>query len=600
MKEFMSFNPQVSIIIPVYNGSNYLREAIDSALAQTYKNIEVIVVNDGSNDGGKTEAIALSYGDRIRYFYKKNGGCASALNYGIQHMTGDYFSWLSHDDVYYPGKIEKQIDYLSKIDDRSTILYGGYELIDKNSLSIGFVRPDARYDEQKLNIPLFPLLRGLIHGCSMLISRDCFETEGLFGETLRTTQDYALWFKMFRRYRVRFIPDILIKSRVHPQQGTHSVPNHLEECNQLWIGFMDALTSDEMRLLEGSQYLFYKRTAEFLRETPYKAAYQHCLNLSAETLNNKKISVVIPFHNRVNWTVEAIESVRGQTHRNLDIIVVDDGSTDDISLIHGQVSQDERVRYIYQASSGPASARNRGIGLAAGKYIAFLDSDDIFQPEKLERQLQVMEEKRCSFSHTSYQRITADGVLLEVVDSGSFSGHVFPQIIICCPIATPTVMVRKEVLSDRRFRVDYEIGEDVCLWIELAYSYDLAGISEPLTKVRLTSTTAAIDPDKHIVGIGNIVHFLINHHVFRRCYQEIRTLLVVLADLHEARHKALDNEKVSPEKKSHRLLLKSGSASRDGSSDGNYPLLVFKAIVPKPIKNFLKKILIRLNLRPYA
>ncbi|MDR1982842.1 MAG: glycosyltransferase family 2 protein [Holosporaceae bacterium] len=92
------FNPLVSMVTPVYNGSNYMREAIDSALAQTYKNIEIIVVNDGSTDN--TEDIALSYGDKIRYFKKENGGVASALNLAIENMKGKYFSWLSHDDAY--------------------------------------------------------------------------------------------------------------------------------------------------------------------------------------------------------------------------------------------------------------------------------------------------------------------------------------------------------------------------------------------------------------------------------------------------------------------------------------------------------------------
>ena len=78
-----NYSPLVSIVIPVYKGATYMRIAIDSALAQTYLNTEVIVVNDGSPDDGETEKIALSYGDKIRYFTKPNGGCASALNFGI-------------------------------------------------------------------------------------------------------------------------------------------------------------------------------------------------------------------------------------------------------------------------------------------------------------------------------------------------------------------------------------------------------------------------------------------------------------------------------------------------------------------------------------
>ena len=101
--------PRVSIIIPVYNGTNYMRDAIDSALNQTYENCEVIVVNDGSNDEGATDAAARSYGDRIRYFKKENGGVATAVNYGIQQMTGEYAAWLSQDDIFTPDKIEKQI-----------------------------------------------------------------------------------------------------------------------------------------------------------------------------------------------------------------------------------------------------------------------------------------------------------------------------------------------------------------------------------------------------------------------------------------------------------------------------------------------------------
>src|SRR5206468_12898184 len=112
-----------------FNGSNYLSQAIDSALAQTYKNIEVVVVNDGSNDGGTTEGIAHSYGERIRYFAKPNGGCSSALNRAVQVSRGSYISWLSHDDLLAPTKIERQVAFLSQQPDPSAcIVYGDYSV----------------------------------------------------------------------------------------------------------------------------------------------------------------------------------------------------------------------------------------------------------------------------------------------------------------------------------------------------------------------------------------------------------------------------------------------------------------------------------------
>ena len=123
---------KVSVVIPVYNGNDYLAEAIDSALAQTYKNIEVLVVNDGSNDEGKTERIAQSYGEKIRYFSKQNGGVASALNRAIAEMTGDYFSWLSHDDLYTKDKVEKEMNALSRVGREDVVIYSDYSVFTNN------------------------------------------------------------------------------------------------------------------------------------------------------------------------------------------------------------------------------------------------------------------------------------------------------------------------------------------------------------------------------------------------------------------------------------------------------------------------------------
>ena len=137
-------NPLVSIVIPVYNGANYLSEAIDSALAQTYVNVEVIVVNDGSTDDGKTKDIALSFGNRIRYLEKGNGGVATALNLAVGEMRGELFSWLSHDDAYYPDKIARQVATLAAIEDDKTIPFCNYDIIDHGSQVVGQGGIDAR------------------------------------------------------------------------------------------------------------------------------------------------------------------------------------------------------------------------------------------------------------------------------------------------------------------------------------------------------------------------------------------------------------------------------------------------------------------------
>lgn len=215
--------PLVSIIIPVYNGSNYMREAIDSALAQTYSNVEVIVVNDGSNDDGKTEKIALSYGDKIRYIYKENGGVSSALNTGIMNMRGEYFSWLSHDDIYEPEKIAHQVKK-AKTD---TVVMCGRYLINNKSEFIGDARDRFRFHEDCgmswRNALIALLKQGCFNGCSLLIPKKAFYECGFFDENLRYCQDLLMWLRIFLGgYRLEFISDKDVRSRVHEGQLTNS------------------------------------------------------------------------------------------------------------------------------------------------------------------------------------------------------------------------------------------------------------------------------------------------------------------------------------------------------------------------------------------
>ncbi len=233
--------PLVSIVIPVYNGSNYLKEAIESALAQTYQNREIIVVNDGSNDDGATEAIALFYGDKIRYFKKTNGGVASALNLGISKMHGEFFSWLSHDDLYRPEKIEKQLLESFKHDPK-TMIWSDYDVVDENGTLIGSF---TLYDENKKS-DAFILFSTYIHGCSLLIPTILFEEIGTFNESLRTTQDYEMWMRALKAdYKFMHLNQKLISSRKHSQQGQVAMSDiNKKETKKLFEWAVDYLGED--------------------------------------------------------------------------------------------------------------------------------------------------------------------------------------------------------------------------------------------------------------------------------------------------------------------------------------------------------------------
>ena len=245
MNKKTQFEPKVSIIIPVYNGSNYLQEAIDSALSQTYKNIEVIVVNDGSSDGGKTEGIALENAKRIRYFSKDNGGVSSALNLGIEKMTGDYFSWLSHDDLYKPEKIKKQIEALAKLGDiDNSIIYSDYEIhnIKKNVVT------NVNLKNTAPNLFRYSVAVGNdLNGCTMLVPKIAFKYAGMFSTDLRAVQDYQMWFRLSERYTFFHLSENLVTGRAHDAQvGVRLKGMATVENNKFRIACLDALGGNKI------------------------------------------------------------------------------------------------------------------------------------------------------------------------------------------------------------------------------------------------------------------------------------------------------------------------------------------------------------------
>lgn len=219
--------PKVTIVIPVYNGTNFLRCAIDCARNQTYQNIEILVVNDGSRDGGATERLALSYGDQIRYICKENGGVSSALNVGISNMTGEYFAWLSHDDLYSPTRIEDAVNLMVKHDllgKRCVGFTAGY-VMDAGGKKIKNLHHYFEEDRLYSGYEVMRIMadNGTLYGCSFLIHRSVFDEVGGFDESLRYSQDALMWYRIFLAgYSLIADKRPNVMSRMHGAQVSHT------------------------------------------------------------------------------------------------------------------------------------------------------------------------------------------------------------------------------------------------------------------------------------------------------------------------------------------------------------------------------------------
>lgn len=205
-----------------------------------------------------------------------------------------------------------------------------------------------------------------------------------------------------------------------------------------------------------------------------------------------KISVIIPTYNRAMLLSSAIDSVLSQTYEDYELIVIDDGSTDDTTEIVNKYSTD-KLRYVFQENKGRSAARNYGIKLAKGEYIAFLDSDDLFVPSKLEAQVRILDNNPCYglvYSHAN--TIDENGDNLDQYSyTGNLSGWIYPDLLYIRNnvITTPTVMVRAKALADvGGFDETMHICEDLDLWCRIARKFQVMQICQPLAIVRVRAS----------------------------------------------------------------------------------------------------------------
>lgn len=201
-------------------------------------------------------------------------------------------------------------------------------------------------------------------------------------------------------------------------------------------------------------------------------------------MSDRLVSIVMPAYKAERTVADSIRSVQAQTYPEWEILVVDDGSPDKTAHVVSELAErDSRIRLLRQSNSGPAMARQKALSESTGRYVAFLDSDDLWMPEKLTRQLEFMKENGAAICFTAFRRIRADGSgegrLIQVPSSLSYR-----QLLGNTAIATSTVIIDRGLTGD--FRMTKTYYDDFVLWLEiLKRGHAARGLNEDLMRYRV-------------------------------------------------------------------------------------------------------------------
>lgn len=216
--------PKVSVIIPTYNYAQYVGIAVKSVLDQSYPNMEILVVDDGSTDN--TQEVLMPFMPWIHYYYKNNGGTASALNFGLTRASGNYVCWLSSDDVFLPDKVAKQVSLMEK-EPALGFSYTSFVVID-GAGNTQYEVHSPFYSNQSEMVK--KLMEGcFINGSSVMMRKSALDQVGYFDESMATVHDYELWFRILRSYPCGFLDELLLGYRWHGRNGSLYVPTNFTE-----------------------------------------------------------------------------------------------------------------------------------------------------------------------------------------------------------------------------------------------------------------------------------------------------------------------------------------------------------------------------------
>ncbi len=248
----------VSVVIPAYNSSQYLLESVESALAQTYEPIEVLVVDDGSTDATRDILAPLVSSERIKYLHQENQGPAAARNLGIRHAKGDMIAFLDADDIWLREKLETQIELFGN--EKLGLVYSDIELVMSDLKVPDWRSFDVSRHFRRGSIYYHLLALNFIPTSSAVLRKRVLEKSGLFLEQIGGIRcaygdDYELWLRVAKISEVDYIDCKFVKYRVHPNQISVNRPDRYRQLRCLYKHLLSVQTDYLGKTIALSRYL---------------------------------------------------------------------------------------------------------------------------------------------------------------------------------------------------------------------------------------------------------------------------------------------------------------------------------------------------------
>jgi len=218
--------PKVSVILPCYNGSRWISQSIESVLAQTCKDFELIIVDDGSTDNSREIISSYLYDERVHYIYQENRGFSGALNRGIRESRGAFIGFIGQDDLYMPNKLQVQVKYFNEHKD-ADLIHSNYCFVDSSGriIRVRDIKIPRFSSKEKLIEYLF--INNFIGFETALVKRRCFDKVGLFDERMVGFSDHDMWLRIAGEFNIAYIDLILVKKREHELQFSKTA---VEKC----------------------------------------------------------------------------------------------------------------------------------------------------------------------------------------------------------------------------------------------------------------------------------------------------------------------------------------------------------------------------------